>query len=162
MISAAVALRFIQLMVAIQMPLVVVLEVEVEGAETLPKVAVPWALTVAMALFLFNTFRGKEKIMSNKWVIKDADGNVTNPCIKGTEDFVSATFDYYEAYVEPETPALTAEQEARQWRDRELLATDYIVPLSDHPQRAAYLTYRTALRDWPSTADFPDTKPTLS
>jgi len=51
--------------------------------------------------------------------------------------------------------------DARSWRDSELEATDWVVPLSDHPQRAAYLTYRTALRDWPSTADFPATKPTL-
>ena len=51
--------------------------------------------------------------------------------------------------------------DARAWRDSELSSTDWIVPLSDHPQRAAYLTYRTALRDWPSTSDFPDTKPTL-
>jgi hypothetical protein len=63
---------------------------------------------------------------------------------------------------------LTAEEiatelarEMRAWRDDELLLTDFIVPLSDHPQRAAYMTYRTALRDWPSTGDFPDTKPTL-
>lgn len=99
--------------------------------------------------------------MSNLWTIKDADGNVTNPCIKGTEDFVKATFSHYTAFVEPEAPTLTAEQEARQWRDRELLATDYIVPLSDHPSRTATITYRAALRDWPSTSDFPDTKPTL-
>jgi|TARA_Y100000401_G_scaffold117396_1_gene126016 hypothetical protein len=50
---------------------------------------------------------------------------------------------------------------AKSWRDMELLATDFIVPLSDHPQRSAYMTYRTALRDWPSTSNFPDTKPTL-
>jgi|TARA_R110000868_G_scaffold157022_4_gene384096 hypothetical protein len=50
---------------------------------------------------------------------------------------------------------------ARKWRDSELSSTDWIVPLSDHPQRAAYLNLRTALRDWPSTADFPATKPTL-
>jgi hypothetical protein len=54
-----------------------------------------------------------------------------------------------------------AEPEGRDWRDLELLLTDFIVPLSDHPQRAAYMTYRTALRDWPSTESFPDTKPTL-
>mgnify|MGYP003109540649 CR=1 FL=1 len=50
---------------------------------------------------------------------------------------------------------------ARSWRDMELLGTDYIVPLTDHPQRDAYMSYRTALRNWPSTDDFPDTKPTL-
>ena len=53
------------------------------------------------------------------------------------------------------------EADARAWRDSELSSTDWIVPLSDHPQRAAYLNLRTALRDWPSTAEFPATKPTL-
>jgi len=53
------------------------------------------------------------------------------------------------------------EAKARKWRNGELSSTDSIVPLSDHPQRAAYMTYRTALRDWPSTDAFPATKPTL-
>ena len=52
-------------------------------------------------------------------------------------------------------------ESARAWRDNELQLTDWIVPVSDHPQRAAHMTYRTALRDWPSTSDFPSTKPTL-
>lgn len=51
--------------------------------------------------------------------------------------------------------------EARRWRDQELQATDWIVPVTDHPQHAAYMAYRQALRDWPSTADFPDTRPEL-
>jgi len=53
------------------------------------------------------------------------------------------------------------ELEARAWRNFELMSSDGIVQIPDHAQRAAYLTYRTALRDWPSTSDFPDTKPTL-
>ena len=71
------------------------------------------------------------------------------------------------SYVDKEVPVEyvpTAEDiaaDARLWRDSELQTTDWIVPLSDHPQRAAYLNLRTALRDWPSTADFPATKPTL-
>jgi len=99
--------------------------------------------------------------MSNVWVVKDADGNVTNAGVSADEAFMEANFEFYEAYVEPEAPALTAEQEARQWRDLELITTDYIVPLSDHPSRTATMAYRVALRDWPSTADFPATKPTL-
>jgi hypothetical protein len=63
------------------------------------------------------------------------------------------------------TPDLTAEEiaaDARAWRDAELTSTDRVVPLSDHPQRGAYLSYRTALRDWPSTSEFPSgTKPAL-
>lgn len=53
------------------------------------------------------------------------------------------------------------ESEQRQWRNKELKATDWIVPITDHPERSNYLTYRTNLRDWPSTDSFPNTRPTL-
>ena len=53
------------------------------------------------------------------------------------------------------------EVQEKMWRDLELAATDYIVPLSDHPQRDAYITYREALRQWPSTDSFPATRPEL-
>lgn len=95
-----------------------------------------------------------------KYNIKDADGNVTNTIIADV-DFVEANFDHYEVWVAPTPATPTAEEAARMWRDGELEATDYIVPLSDHPQRAAYMTYRTALRDWPSTSNFPSTRPEL-
>jgi len=99
--------------------------------------------------------------MSSKWVIKDADGNVTNACIKGSEEFVAATFDHYEAYVAPEVPALTDEQTARRWRDDELRETDTASQTPDWPNRDNIIIYRAALRAWPSTSDFPATKPTL-
>ena len=99
--------------------------------------------------------------MSNFWVIKDADGNVTNPCIKGSEEFVAATFDYYEAFVPLEVPALTAEQEARRWRGQELIATDTASQTPDWPNRDNIILYRAALRGWPSTSDFPATRPVL-
>ena len=100
--------------------------------------------------------------MSRKWVIKDADGNITNPCIKGEESWVKANFDYVEAFVEPTAPEPTAEEEARMWRDMELSSTDQASQTPDWPNRDNILLYRTALRDWPSTADFPNKKPTLS
>ena len=71
-----------------------------------------------------------------KYIIKDADGNILN-FINADAEFVEANFDYYELYVEPTPPEPTAEETARMWRDSELSATDYIVPLTDHPQRAA-------------------------
>ena len=94
------------------------------------------------------------------YIIKDADGNITNPCIKASAEFMEANFEHYEEWSVPVIEA-QPELEARQWRNGELSSSDFIVPLSDHPQRAAYMTYRTALRDWPSTDDFPATKPTL-
>jgi hypothetical protein len=53
------------------------------------------------------------------------------------------------------------EEEARIWRNEELKVTDSIIQTEDHPQRSLHYKYRAALRDWPSTSDFPDTKPTL-
>ena len=65
-------------------------------------------------------------------------------------------FQWHEPAKEP-----TDEDNARAWRNFELESTDFISTISDHPQHNAYKTYRTKLRDWPSTSDFPDTKPTL-
>ena len=48
-----------------------------------------------------------------------------------------------------------------QWRNAELLKSDWLVQIPDHGERDAYITYRQELRDWPSTEDFPDTKPVL-
>ena len=44
----------------------------------------------------------------------------------------------------------------RAWRDMSLNSTDFIVPLTDHPQHSAYMTYRQELRDYPSQPDFPN------
>ena len=55
----------------------------------------------------------------------------------------------------------TEEEKARVWRDNELLSTDRWVSVTDHPQHAAILSYRQALRDWPQTQDFPNKKPTM-
>ena len=52
-------------------------------------------------------------------------------------------------------------EDAREWRDRELQLTDMMAQTPDYPNRDAYVTYRAKLRDWPSTGDFPATKPTL-
>jgi len=46
--------------------------------------------------------------------------------------------------------------EEKFWRDSELQSTDFIVPLTDHPQHAAYMTYRQELRDYPAQQDFPN------
>jgi hypothetical protein len=60
---------------------------------------------------------------------------------------------------DPPPTAEEIELEAKKWRNDELQSTDYIVPLTDHPDQSATLTYRQELRDWPSTDAFPETKP---
>lgn len=53
------------------------------------------------------------------------------------------------------------EEKARAWRDNELAMTDWIYTTGDHPQYDEYIAYRQALRDWPSTEDFPSVKPSI-
>ena len=96
-----------------------------------------------------------------KYNIKDADGNITNT-INADAEFVEANFEHYELYVAPTPAEPTVEEEARQWRNIKLSSTDYIVPLTDHPQHAAYISYRESLRSWPSTDSFPDTRPEVN
>jgi len=55
----------------------------------------------------------------------------------------------------------TPEQKEREWRDGELSRTDIAAMVSDYPNADAILVYRTALRSWPSTEDFPATRPVL-
>jgi len=95
-----------------------------------------------------------------KYIIKDADGNITNT-INADAEFVEANFEHYELWVEPTAPEPTTAEAGRMWRDAELSSTDTASQTPDWPNRANILTYRTALRDWPSTGDFPDTRPTL-
>jgi hypothetical protein len=97
-----------------------------------------------------------------KYIIKDADGNITNTIVADAE-FVEANFEHYEEWTDPNpTPVEpTAEEEGRMWRNSELASTDEAAKIPDWPNRANILVYRQDLRDWPSTQDFPDTKPTL-
>ena len=96
-----------------------------------------------------------------KYNILDAEGgNVINTILADAE-FVAANFDHYEVWVAPTPTEPTAEEAARLWRNAELESTDKAAQTPDWPNRDNILTYRQALRDWPSTSDFPDTKPTL-
>lgn len=64
--------------------------------------------------------------------------------------------------VPTDTQILNAKKiEQREWRDNELVRTDALSLLTDHPQKTEIAAYRVKLRDWPSTSDFPATKPTL-
>ena len=53
------------------------------------------------------------------------------------------------------------EEQARIWRNLELEQTDTLMLLPDYPNKEALTAYRQALRDWPNTESFPETKPVL-
>ena len=96
-----------------------------------------------------------------KYNILDAEGGNVINTILADEEFVAANFDHYELWQKPAPRVLTAEETARMWRDMELAVTDKAAQTLDWPNRDNILTYRQALRDWPSTSDFPDTRPEL-
>ena len=99
----------------------------------------------------------------NTYIITDSDGNLVNKIVS-TLEFAQQAYPnctYEVSRIEGITEEEQHEQNSRDWRDTELSSSDWIVPVTDHPQHAAYMAYRVELRDWPSTADFPDTRPTL-
>tara|TARA_R110002167_G_scaffold60050_1_gene169995 strand:- start:278 stop:469 length:192 start_codon:yes stop_codon:yes gene_type:complete len=61
MISAAAELYFIQVILAGYVPLVVVLEVEVEGVEMVTVITMPLVVTAVMELSSFNTCLGNRR-----------------------------------------------------------------------------------------------------
>ena len=93
-------------------------------------------------------------------ILDATDGNIINR-INSSVEFVEANFEHYELYVAPTPVEPTAEETARGWRNGELSSTDTASQTPDWPNRDNILLYRTALRNWPSTSDFPDTRPTL-
>ena len=100
--------------------------------------------------------------MANYEILNESD-EVINVII-ADEIFVAANYSNYRLRDELDT----TERDARTWRNRELKNTDYIVPLSDHPERDAYLAYRVELRDWSAqdgdkkyTNGFPNVRPEL-
>jgi hypothetical protein len=99
----------------------------------------------------------------SRYNILDGNNQVINT-IEADDSFMTANYNNYQkvvvTYTEEEL-AQQAEAKARQWRDSELQATDWIVPVTDHPQHAQYLRYRQGLRDFPESEDFPNTRPTL-
>ena len=92
--------------------------------------------------------------------IKDASRTVTNTIV-ATEEFVEANHAGRYELVEVETIVPIAAEEARMWRDMELSSTDHAAMVPDYSNRDAIMAYRIALRNWPSTEDFPATKPEM-
>ena len=74
------------------------------------------------------------------------------------DDEIKINWGYQNGQFINNDPAISNE-EWIEWRNLELGKTDFIAQTPDYPNKDAWLTYRQKLRDWPSTADFPDVKP---
>ena len=95
----------------------------------------------------------------NSFIITDADGNWVNTIIS-TLEFAQEAYPNC-SYAIEESPAISAEETERKWRNSELDTTDRAAEIPDWPNRDNILLYRTALRNWPATSDFPATRPEL-
>tara|TARA_A100001037_G_scaffold299788_1_gene326135 strand:- start:165 stop:458 length:294 start_codon:yes stop_codon:yes gene_type:complete len=95
-------------------------------------------------------------------IIKIVKDGVENRII-GQLDWAKSAYPDHTCEVvdEPISENQTTEEQAREWRNSELERTDSLFGLTDHPDHSKIVDYRKALRDWPSTSDFPDTLPTL-
>ena len=98
-------------------------------------------------------------------IIKVTKDGVSNNIV-GTLEFAKKAFPDSTCEVVPDS--ISAEQikerleiQERGWRNEELERTDTLSLLTDFPKKTELAAYRTKLRDWPSTSDFPDTRPTL-
>lgn len=61
-----------------------------------------------------------------------------------------------------EEETLAISDSAKTWRNEELSSTDARSCVSDDPNHDNLIIYRQQLRDWTSTSDFPDIRPTLN
>lgn len=93
-----------------------------------------------------------------KYEILDETGNVIDSII-ANESFMKQN---HQNYRQVEELILKEVESHREWRNQELNDTDKFMMVSDYPYKDQLAAYRQALRDWPSTEDFPDTRPTLN
>lgn len=95
-----------------------------------------------------------------EYLIKNDAGAIINT-IYADESFVKANYSNYEAKTYTTPTPLDSKVLARFWRNDKLVESDTDPEhLPDHPKHDAWKAWRTALRDWPSTSNFPDTRPT--
>ena len=109
---------------------------------------------------------GRIAIIKNGIVSNIVEGNqsfadsISDTTVMITDEEIVSGYSYDGTnFSAPTKTAEELESEARNWRNAELSATDFIVPTTDYPNHALWLTYRQELRDWTSTDTFPDTKP---
>lgn len=95
-----------------------------------------------------------------KFEILNEAGEVEN-IIVASFSFVEENYTNFREVEEPvREPVKTKEEEEIEWRNSELARTDVLMAASDYPYKEQLTVYRQELRDWPSTEDFPETRPT--
>lgn len=95
----------------------------------------------------------EQRRIQQEYEIFDGDGNSINKIV-ADESFVKANFSSYKLL-----PYFRSPKKEIEWRNTQLKETDSLMLVSDYPHKEQLKAYRQALRDWPSTEDFPETRP---
>ena len=97
--------------------------------------------------------------------IKITKDGVSNTIVGSLEfaktAFPGATYEDLTIYPTEEDFEKLHKENSRAWRDSELERTDNLSLLTDFPKKTELAAYRTKLRDWPTTSDFPNTRPVM-
>ena len=103
--------------------------------------------------------------MANIKITKDGVSNIIVASMSFAQEAypTSAGYSHENITLEPTEEELLNVRKihAREWRDSELHKTDSLSLLTDHPKKTEIAAYRVKLRDWPSTSDFPNTRPVM-
>lgn len=95
-----------------------------------------------------------EKIrLQQQYEVFDEDGNSINKIV-ADESFVKENFSSYKLL-----PPFRSAKKEIYWRNEMLSQTDSLMILADYPHKEQLTEWRQSLRDWPSTEDFPETRP---
>lgn len=81
-------------------------------------------------------------------------GKVSNDVVADL-DFLKKAYAAKNGYSWTELDIPVPSVDPRVWRDAELKSSDWVVQITDHPQRDDYLKYRKKLRDWPELKSYP-------
>lgn len=88
--------------------------------------------------------------------LNEENVNVTDLGVGVGWGYQNGNFIHPDDLLSPDELLAKRTQKEKTWRNGELLSTDWIVPITDHPKHAAYLVYRQELRDYPQQTDFPN------
>lgn len=95
----------------------------------------------------------EKRRLQQQYEVFDEDGNFINRIV-ADKDFVKENFSSYKLL-----PPFRNSKKEIAWRNEMLNQTDSLMALADYPYKEKLTQWRQILRDWPSTEDFPETRP---
>lgn len=95
----------------------------------------------------------EKKRLQSQYEVFDESGNSINKIV-ADENFVKENYSSYKLL-----PSFRSAKKEIVWRNEMLNQTDTLMALVDYPYKEKLTQWRQILRDWPSTEEFPYTRP---